>query len=278
MKIARIRFANVVLALVVAAIGLLTLWAPAVAHAAEKKESGPSHLGVVKAVDAGKRTLTMNVTIKPGSKETEDKTFTIAQDAKVLLEDRLTKTQPLAEGTLADLTEGTSVTVQLDADKKGIVTISARGPGLTGRVKAVNPSFGTITVGYKGKDGPAEQTFTLVTGAKVLLNDGLKKDGEDKECQLVDLVVGTPVSVQLTVNRTSALGIRVLGDGVHGSLTAYNAANGTIALSVKEDGMVVEKTFTIVPDARIDNLTVGQPVHVQLSVFDKTKVVAAHHR
>ena len=97
----------------------------------------------------------------------------------------------------------------------------------------------------------------------------------DQEGKLADLTEGTPVSLQLTVDRKSALSVRVQGAGVQGTLKGYDAGNSTITVTVKENGAVVDKSFTVVKDARLVDLTEGQPVRLQLSVFDKNKVAAA---
>lgn len=241
----------------------------------QKQPQGPSHNGVLKSIDAGQKTLTVTVMIKPELKQTEEMTFAIAEGAKIYLEDRLGKDQPIIEGKLADLTEGTHVTVQLDVDKKTAHTITARGPGLLGVVKSVNASLNTITVSTKGQSGHTEHTITLATGAKVLLNDGLTKETRDQEGKLADLAEGTRVLLQLTVNRASALSIRVEGAGVQGTLKSYDAGTSALTVTVKENGSVMDKAFTLLKGARLVDLIEGQPVQLQLSVFDITKVVSA---
>src|SRR5262249_51215946 len=214
----------------------------------------------------------------PGAKHTEDKTWTLARDVKVVLEESPSKDQPQPEGKLADLSPGTGVTVQLAADKTAVTLISARGPGLHGTVKAVDAAKNTITVASKGEGGPVEKTLTLTKEAKVLLSDGLSKGDKDQEGKLTELAEGTPVQVQLSVDRRRALSVRVQGGSVHGSVKGVDLGNNTITVTLKEDAQVVDKTFTLVKDVRVDggkltDLTEGTPVAVQLSVFDKQKAV-----
>jgi hypothetical protein len=47
-------------------------------------------------------------------------------------------------------------------------------------------------------------------------------------------------------------------------------------VTVKEDGSLVEKSYTLAKNAQLTDLSDGSPVAVRLSVFDKKTVVAAH--
>src|SRR5262249_8109140 len=153
--------------------------------------------------------------VDPSNKKIEEQTFDVAKDAKVILDDRLSKDQPPPpEGKLADLTPGTAVTVQLSVDKKQGVAVTARGPGMQGHGKAVERTDNTITVVGKEEGGVVEKTLKLAKDAKILLSDGLSKEQPPQEGKLADLAEGTPVSVQLSVDRKSALGVHVLGKSV----------------------------------------------------------------
>jgi len=84
---------------------------PAAANAEEKNASekpksevGPSLSAVVKAVDAGKSTITVTVVVDPAKKQIEEKTFALAKDARVMLHEWRTKPEEGKEGKLADLT------------------------------------------------------------------------------------------------------------------------------------------------------------------------------
>ncbi|HXG10763.1 MAG TPA: sigma-70 family RNA polymerase sigma factor [Gemmataceae bacterium] len=241
-----------------------------------KKERGPSIHGMVQAVDLGKHTLTVTVRVE-GTKQTENKTFALAPAVKVLLDNGLGKKQPLEEGKLTDLAEGTSVALELAADQK-VVGIVARGPAIRGSLQAVDPGQNTITLTAKeGKGGVSELTVALAKGAKVLLNEGLKKGDPDKEGKLSDLTPGTPVIVQLSVDRKTALNIRVLGASIQGRVKGVDAGSNTITVTLKEDAQIVDKTFNLSKDVQVDgnlaDLTPGTPVILQLSVFDKNKIV-----
>jgi hypothetical protein len=234
-------------------------------------------------VDAGKGTITVAVPVGQG-KQTEEKTFAVAKDAKVVLEESSKKDQPQPEGKLADLSPGTGVTLQLDVDKKTVVGLSARGPGINGHVKAVDAGGKTITIATKEEGGVVEKTLALVDGIKIIMDDGLGKKGDTpKEGKLADLTEGTTVGVQLSVDRKRALGIQVRGESVNGHVKGVDLGTNTLTVTLKEDAQVVDKSYTLAKEARIDggkvsDLTEGTPVALTLSVFDKKVVVAVHIR
>ncbi len=243
----------------------------------QKKDQGPVLKGVLRNVDAGQNTITVAVAIKADTKGTEDKTFTLAPGVRVILDDRLTKDkdEPAREGKLADLPERTEVSLQLSEDKKTVTAITARGPGLHAGVRSVDPAGNAITVGVKEDGAVTDKTFVLAKDARVLLNDGLSKDTPDKEGKLADLAEGTHVQLRLSVDRKTALCVRVQGAGVHGRFKSYDANTRTITIEVKEDGALVDKSFTVAKEARLNDLTEGSIVNLRLSVFDKDLVVAA---
>jgi RNA polymerase sigma factor (sigma-70 family) len=243
-----------------------------VAGQKEKKEQGPIVRGVVKSADAGKKTITIAVRVDKTSKKTEDKTFSVAAEAKVTLEETFTKKEEPPVGSLADLSAGTGATLQLDVEGKKVVAISARGPGLHGRVKSVDQAKNTITVTSK----PGEHTVVIVKEAKIIKDDGLGKKGDTpKEGTLADLTEGTPVLIQLSVNRKKALGVHIQGQSLNGTLKAYDAGNKALTVTVKEDAQLVDKELKLAENARIDgNPMQGDRVAVTLSVHDKDVAAA----
>jgi RNA polymerase sigma factor (sigma-70 family) len=249
-------------------------------NAKEKAEQGPTIQGIVQAVDADKHALTVAVRVSPSEKKTEDKTYAVAKDVKVALENSLTKVKELPAGRLADVTAGTEVTLHLSADGKTVVALSARAADVHGHVKSVDAANNQLSVVVKEKEGPTERAFTMAKGAKVLLNDGLKKNTKDKEAELTELAEGTPVRVQPTVDRKTALTVRVQGATVHGTLKGVDVGNNTLTVTVKEDAQVVDKTLSVAKEARLDgklaDLPTGSRVSLQMSVFDKKVVVGVH--
>jgi hypothetical protein len=218
----------------------------------------------------------VNVKTDPAGKKTEEKTFSVAADARVILEDALSKkeTQPL--GTLADLSAGTAVTLELSVDRKSVVAISARGPGLHGSIKSVGADRKTVTFSTKDSGKHVEKTVTLVKGIRILKDDGLGKKGDTpKEGTIADLNEDTPVLVRLSVNRKTALGINILGASLNGSLKSYDAGSKTLTVTVKEDAQIVDKELTLAKNAKVEgDLTAGARVAVTLSVHDKTIAAA----
>jgi RNA polymerase sigma factor (sigma-70 family) len=246
------------------------------AAATDKPERGPGVRGTVKSYDAAKNTLTVLVLVNPEKKQIEEKTYEIAKEAKVILDEARSKDVKPAEGKLADLTEGTEVDLELTPGGKVIAHIAARGPGFHANIKSVDANSRTLTITHKQKDGLKEQAVTLAKDAKILLNDGLSKEVKDKEGKFEDLTEGTPVLVHLSVDRARALEVRPTGATVSGTLKGYDSGNATLTVTVKEDGSLVDKSFTVAKDARLNDLTEGSPVAARLSVFDKKTVVEAH--
>jgi RNA polymerase sigma factor (sigma-70 family) len=248
----------------------------------EKGEAGASVAGIIRAVDAGKRTITLSVAEK-GAKR-GDKTYELDKDVKVLLSEGLTKNQEPKVGKLADVAAGASASLRLAEDGKTVIEVRPRGLVIQGGVKAVDAAKGTITVAFKSKDGPEEKTCDVGKDVKVLLNDGLIKSTPDMEGKLADLTEGATVVIQMSVlDPSKALYVRVQGATVGGSVKAVDAANDSITINVKADGGHVEKKFTVAKEARIGgkkdavklgDLTEGTPVALRLSVFDTSKVVA----
>jgi hypothetical protein len=242
----------------------------------DKPERGPSVHGVVTSYDAAKNTLTITVMVNPAKKHTEEKTYEIAKDAKVILDEARSKDVKPAEGKLTDLTEGTSVDLELTPGGKTIAQVMARGPSLHGSVKSVDANARSLTITHKQKDGLKEETLALAKDAKILLNDGLSKEVKDKEGTLDDLTEGAPVLVHLSVDRKRALEVRPSGAAVFGTLKGYDSGNATLTVTIKEDGSLVDKSYMVAKDARLIDLSEGSPVAARLSVFDKKTVVEAH--
>jgi hypothetical protein len=240
----------------------------------DKKEMGPTVRGYATAVDAAKKSITVSVTSNEGGKKTEEKTYALAGDVKVILADNLTKDQAPPEGKLADVTPGTGVELQLSVDKKTVERITAHGPAIHGGIKSVDAAKHTITVLTKGEKGQIEKTLTVPKEVKATLSDGLSKEDKPQEKKATELEEGTRVVVQLSVDRKSAVGIRVEHDALRGTLKGIDTGNNTLTVEVKEDGGLVEKLLTLVKGAQLEgNPKSGDTVVVELSVFDKKKAV-----
>jgi RNA polymerase sigma factor (sigma-70 family) len=156
---------------------------------------GRSLHGGVEAVDAARNRLTVTVKEAGGA---QDRTVTLLDGAKVLLDDGLTK-GGAKEGKLADLSEGLPVVVQLSAGEKDrAVSVHASGRSLFGTVKGVDAGNNTITVTVKDEGGVTDRTLTLAKGVKV------------EGGTLAELAAGTPVSVRLSVvDKQTAVSVHV---------------------------------------------------------------------
>jgi RNA polymerase sigma factor (sigma-70 family) len=247
----------------------------------DKPEVGPSVTGAVVSVDAKKGTITLKVQEDPAKKETAEKTYTLPKDAKISLQHGLKKESK--DGSTADLTEGTSVTVQLAVDKKTVVSVSVHPGSLHGSVKSTDATKNTITVATKGAKGVEETTVALMEGAKIILDDGIGKKGDaPKEGKMADVAEGLPVWVQLSgYDKTHAVSVRVSGPSLSGTLKNVDIGNNALTVTVKEDAQIVDKTLTLskevhVDGAKLTDLVGGERVSVRLSVTDRKTVVGIH--
>jgi hypothetical protein len=245
----------------------------------DKPEVGPQVVGEIVAVKGD--TLTLRVQEDPSKKGTVDKTWTLPKDVKIRLQHGLKKEDK--EGTTADLLEGAVVRVQLSADKKSVLLISVHPGNLQGSVKSVDATKNTITITMKSKTGAEEKTVTLMKEAKIILDDGLTKKGDaPKEGKLADVSEGLPVWVQLSgYDRTQAVGVRVSGPTLNGTVKGVDVGNNTITVTVKEDAQVVDKTLTLSKEVKVDgakltDLAGGERVSLRLSVADRKTVVGIH--
>jgi RNA polymerase sigma factor (sigma-70 family) len=250
-----------------------------------KEEAGTTVTVAVQAVDAGKHTLTA---VSGNKKEQQEKTYELAKEVRVILNDGLTKGDKGKEGSLADVTPGRSAELQLTPGGKVVSAITLRPWHQHASVTKVDADKRTVTIAWKSKDGTGETTYTLAKGARVLLSDELVKGGKEEEGKLADLREGTMVFVLVSVvDPKTALEVRPSGRTLQGELKGADAGNGTITLTVKEEGGLVDKTLTLVKGARVSidsdkggreaklsDLTTGSRVIVRLSVFDPDK--AAH--
>jgi RNA polymerase sigma factor (sigma-70 family) len=251
----------------------------------DKEEAATTVIAAVKAVDAGKHTLTA---VSGNKKEQQEKTYELPRDVRVILNDGLTKGDKGKEGSLADVTPGRPAELKLAPGGKAIAAITLRPWHRQASVTKVDADKRTVTVSTKTEDGAVETTYALAKGARVLLNDELTKGGKDQEGKLTDVGEGTVVAVLVSaVDPKTVLELRPTGRTLRGELKGVDAGNGSITVTVKEEGGPVDRTFTLVKDARLTietdkggreaklpDLPSGSPAVVRLSVFDPAK--AAH--
>lgn len=158
---------------------------------------GRSLNAAVKSVDADKRTITV---VSKGAQGAVEDTFTVAEDVKVIVPDPKVKGKR-EEHKLADLTEGTPVTLQFSPAQRTTVTgITASGPTITAVVQSVDADKSTITIRW----GDKEQTLAVAKDVKVVVSDGDKEEGLRAEGKLSDLV-GMKVSLYVTAFEPKAV-------------------------------------------------------------------------
>jgi len=176
-----------------------------------------------------------------------------------------------------------------DADVKPPKVKAAQGPTLGAVVKSVDAVAATITVAVRGKEKgpPTERTLALAKDAKVTLM--VRKDkGPQPEGTLLDLPEGAPVSLLLSTDETTVVGIAVQGRSLNAAVKSVDADKHTITVVSKSPQGAVQDTFTvaedvkvIVPDPKVKgkreehklaDLPEGTPVTLQFSPAERTTV------
>ena len=140
--------------------------------AAKGQEAAGELTGFVESVDAARNTLTL------ANKQTGAKTFAVAQDARVFLDDGSGGKLGFTEGKLADLTSGLTVTVRLARDGNTVLRVWAEGPVVRGVLKSVDAGKRTLTVTYTEKKGDAERegTYEVAAEAPITIQAGKSKE------------------------------------------------------------------------------------------------------
>jgi RNA polymerase sigma factor (sigma-70 family) len=236
---------------------------------------GPTVKGVLKSADAGKGTITAAVHVSKG--EAEEKTFAVARGARLSLDGGKGKGASGRGKGLAGLPAGAIVVLKLSADGKAVGSIRAEGPTVTGVVKAVDAGKGAVTLTIKVKGEPEEdKSFTLAKEALVSIGDGKKKDTAAR-AGLADVPVGANVTLRLSLDQATVVAVHAEGASVPGTVSAVDAAKGTITLSQKGEG---DKTYTAGKDVavyidgrggkKLADVPVEAVAHVKLHVDQKT--------
>jgi RNA polymerase sigma factor (sigma-70 family) len=164
-------------------------------------EERPSYNGVVKSVDAAKGTITLILPRDEG--QSEERTFAVAKDARIVAGGK-------EAAALADIRAGTRVVLLLSEDRKSVVAIKeARDAGgraafLRGELKAVDAAKGTITVNARKREGGTGEDKTLPVDKEARIAIGGRKAGG----KLADLKPGTEVSLRLSEDRKTVIGIQ----------------------------------------------------------------------
>lgn len=218
---------------------------------------GPQARGQLKRVDVAKGAVTVSVFPAPGGRgqsNTEEKTFALAADADVGIDDGRGRRYSIKEGKLADLAANALVVLRLSPDQKTVHSIVAEGPTLTGIVKSLDAGSGSLTLLLGGaREAQAGEERTLkVSGAVVLTDDGRGRRLSLREGKLADVPVGAAANVKLSVDQQSIALLRAEGPSVPAMIRSVDHGQGTITFSRPVRGEAPEeKTLPVAADARI---------------------------
>ncbi|HJZ93203.1 MAG TPA: sigma-70 family RNA polymerase sigma factor [Gemmataceae bacterium] len=225
--------------------------------------------GTVKALDADKNTITITVGGKKGEPG-EDKSFTVAANVPVYIDDGKVKDKKKAE-SLGDLPVGSTVTLRLSLDQKSVVSVRAEGGSVQGSVKSVDAAGDKITLHDKAQ---GEKTYNVMKDAPVVIDDhaAVRK--------LADVPVESMVNLKLLADQTTVRAISVHGPTATGNVKG-TAGPDHINLENKEG----EKSFALAKDVRImidehkkgklSDLIEGTVAQLRLSA-DQSSVLEIH--
>src|SRR5262249_35082886 len=97
--------------------------------------------------------------------------------------------------------------------------------------------------------------------------------------KLADLTEGTSVIIHVfSYDRSKATGVVAMGRSLVGKVKSVDAKNGTLTITVKEEGALVEKALTLHKNVKVDggklaDLKEDDFVQVRLSAGDAKTVV-----
>jgi len=247
----------------------------------------------LKAADAAKGTLTITLAERPregrvrDAQAPEEKTFTVAKDAEVAIDDGRGGRFSYKEGKLADLADGALVTLRLSIDKQRVQAVLAEGPTHQGTVKQVDAAKKKLTLVVRpgrGDDAGEELSLQVPDDALILVDDGKGRRLSVKPGKLASIPVGAEATVRMTVDQQFVTSLRAQGPTLYGLLKGVDA-NGSITIAIpKGRGEEPEqKTLKVAPNAVVDiegtrsklaDLKVGDDgPHVQLRLsLDQTTV------
>jgi RNA polymerase sigma factor (sigma-70 family) len=219
---------------------------------------GPGVQGVIKSVDAGKGTITLTVPVSRRDTGDDEKTFRVAGDADIGVDDGRGKSSSVKEARLADLPVGAVATLRLSADLKQVRDILVEGPTVQGTVKAVDAARGRVTLetrpALRGEDAE-EHTYLVAAAADVQFDDGKpRRFALIKQGKLADVPVGAAAVLKLSPDRAQAVLLRAEGPTVAGLLKAVDPTQNTITVTLLTDvgdDTAKEKTYTVAAEARV---------------------------
>jgi hypothetical protein len=195
---------------------------------------GPTVQGIVKAVDAGRHTITVidETKAEPGW----EKTFQVGENARISVDGSGGKNVAARNGELTDLPAGAQATLTLSGDRQVVGRISAQRPSVQGTLKAIDLEKNTLTVGTKEGD----RTFALARDVIVTIDQGKGGKSAPGKSRLVDLSTGAVVTVRLSLDQKVVVAVKVEGAQLGGVLKAVDAGKNTATVTVAAKGETPE--------------------------------------
>lgn len=217
---------------------------------------GQSMRGELKKVDATLGTISISSQLFRGD-TVEDKTFKLAPDTEIAIDDGRGRRYSIREGKVAELVAGSIVTLRLSLDQKQIQSLVAEGPTLFGTVKSVDAAKNSLMLTLRptrGDEAAEDRVLTVAADAAVLVDDGRGRRLSIKEGKLADVPVGAAINVRLSIDQNSATLIRAEGSSLVGILKAVDAAKNSITISIPRGrgDAPEEKVLTVAEDARLN--------------------------
>ncbi|MBI1915838.1 MAG: hypothetical protein HYS12_14055 [Planctomycetes bacterium] len=216
---------------------------------------GPVLRGLLKAVDAAKKTITVALAPTRREEAGEEKTFSLNPAVEIGLDDGRGRRFSVKEAKLGDLPTESPVTVWLSVDQKQVQAVIAEGPNLYGIVKAIDAAKNKITLMERPRGGGEgeEKTLEVARNALILLDDGKGRRFSLKEGKLADIPAGAGVGVKLSADRKLVTQVRAEGPSVGGRIKSFDAKSGTITVEVRvaRGENPEEKTLTLAKNVRI---------------------------
>jgi hypothetical protein len=219
----------------------------------EAGRDGADVHGVVRSVNAAQNTITIAGSLQRRDEApTPDRTFTLAKDAEVLLDDGRLGRSIAPEGKLADISPGAIVSLRLSADKKTVEAVLAEGPSVRGKLSGADATKRTLTVAEesrgRGEEAPAEKTYSVGKHAEVTINDGSGRRFAPRLGSLADLPAGCIVMVKLSPNQKEAVAVMAEGPTLRGTIKAVDGAKKSITLTLgaaRGAEAAEERTYTV---------------------------------
>jgi len=217
---------------------------------------GPEIRGVVKAVSAAARTITVTMPQGRENPEAADTTYPVAESAEIAVGSSFARVGVYREAKLGDLPAGVFVSLSLAADKRTVEAVLAEEPTVRGLLKAVDAGKKSLTVAGVERRGEAgeDKVYTLADVAEIAVDDGRGKRFSIREAKATDLAAGSTVTLRLSLDSREVLAVLAEGATVQGTVKAVDAGRKALTLTLRPargDDAGEERTVTLADDATV---------------------------